>query len=275
LNLAVGIAVAVRAESGGVAAQDLEQARRLYDEAGAEQEASRRIGLLEQSFAARETYEAAIALGEAWLQGQDAVRARIWLDRAHALCGPGEACARALFRIGESYQLEGQRSRYGQYLKQSLEEHPTALVEAAFRALMLERGSAVVPAEQIVMALTPDSTVRSAAVPSAIDLMIQFDFDSARLTATGRAQVSELGKALRRQQAAIELVGHSDEQGTASYNRDLSVRRAESVHRFLVGEFGLDPREMTVVGRGEDEPLLSDGTEHAHAINRRVEVVRR
>ena len=75
----------------------------------------------------------------------------------------------------------------------------------------------MVPAEQIVMALTPDSTVRSAAVPSAIDLM----------------------------------------------------------HRFLVGEFGLDPREMTVVGRGEDEPLLSDGTEHAHAINRRVEVVRR
>ena len=265
--------IAVAAEAGEASAQGLDRARRYYDAALAELDAPRRIALLERSFEERETYEAAIALGEDWLRAEDAVRARSWLDTAYALCGPDEACARALFRIGESYRLEGELGRYGQYLKWSLAHQETATVKRAFRALMEERQARTVSADQIVTALTPDDTIRSATVRTTIDLAINFEFDSDRLTSTGREQARELGLALERRRADILLVGHTDEVGTREYNAGLSIRRAEAVRRFLVDEFDLDARNISVQGRGEEQLLLDEPTDAAHAINRRVEVV--
>lgn len=271
------IALALVLAAPGVdlaSAQSLDAARQYYDEALAERDAGRRMALLERSFEERETYEAAIALGEEWLQQREPVQARAWLDKAHALCRPGEPCARALFRIGETYLLEDQHSRYAQYLKQSLAHHRTPSVERAFRKLLENRQVRMVPADQIVMALTPDDTMRSATVPTAIDLpLIRFEFDSARLTPAGRDQVRELGVAMQSRRADILLVGHTDEQGTRRYNAGLSMRRAEEVRRFLVDEFGLDARNIAVQGRGEDEPLIEGQTETVHAMNRRVEVV--
>lgn len=113
-----------------------------------------------------------------------------------------------------------------------------------------------------------------------LELHLPFEFDSARMTREGRLQAEELGEAMRMiaadasQSVVWLLVGHTDALGTRSYNRALSVRRAEALREYLVDEFGFDPLDIDIEGRGEDEPVDTAMTEAAHAVNRRVEVVR-
>ena len=140
----------------------------------------------------------------------------------------------------------------------------------------MEASQQIVSSARIADALTGS---RGAAVPMRIDLHINFEFDSARMARIGREQAAELGEAMHLIEqdegpAAWLLVGHTDAQGARSYNRVLSVRRAESVRAYLVSEFGFDPRDIDVDGWGEDELLDRETTEAAHAVNRRVEVVR-
>ena len=108
-----------------------------------------------------------------------------------------------------------------------------------------------------------------------IDLpAIEFEFGSHRLTATARAQVRELARAielesLRRYAFAVQ--GHTDSIGGWDSNRRLSVRRAGSVKRRLVTE-GVDEHRLVEVGMGEDYPL--PGLKPDDGRNRRVEIVR-
>ena len=134
-----------------------------------------------------------------------------------------------------------------------------------------------VPTGTIVDSLAWDDGPRGR---RAIDLPIHFEFDSVRLTRDGRDQAAALGDALLDlaeaggRPAAFLLVGHTDAQGARAYNEALSLRRARVVRRFLIDEFGFDPRDIEVEGRGEDELLSRGTTEAAHSVNRRVEVIR-
>ena len=68
----------------------------------------------------------------------------------------------------------------------------------------------------------------------------------------------------------VYIVGHTDSQGAAEYNQQLSERRAQAVADYI---FGQDPsREsfMKVEGRGEAEPVASNDTEEGRKRNRRV-----
>lgn len=269
-------AVVVVALVLGVAAgQSRDRARRYYEEGLAEADARRRAVLLERSFEEYATYEAAIALGEILLAGGEWERARSWLDDAYELSVAGsEARARALFRVAETYAQEGRPILYVEYLRLSLAAHRTPMVEEALLEAMGDRR--LVSSAEIVEALTPDRTSRMGADPRPrIDLIINFEFDSARLTWDGREQAAELGGALRGGVGRVLLVGHTDAQGSRAYNEALSRRRAAAVRDFVVEEFGLDPSNVDVEGRGEDQPLFTETTEAAHSLNRRVEVILR
>ena len=129
---------------------------------------------------------------------------------------------------------------------------------------------------EIVDALTD---YRGARDRPRVALHINFEFDSDRMTRDGRAQAEELGEAMLRildDEGAAEflLVGHTDARGARAYNQSLSVRRAETVRAYLLDEFGFDPRDVDVDGRGEDALLDGTTTEAAHSVNRRVDVVR-
>lgn len=69
-----------------------------------------------------------------------------------------------------------------------------------------------------------------------------------------------------------EVVGHTDNTGSAAYNRTLSVRRAQSVADVLVAN-GVASSRLTVTGRGEDAPIASNLTPEGRAMNRRVEII--
>jgi outer membrane protein OmpA-like peptidoglycan-associated protein len=72
-------------------------------------------------------------------------------------------------------------------------------------------------------------------------------------------------------QTLIDVVGHTDGDGSEDYNYDLSRRRAASVSRYLSAQ-RLDPNRFSVEGRGEQEPIAANNTAVGKAQNRRVEI---
>ena len=72
--------------------------------------------------------------------------------------------------------------------------------------------------------------------------------------------------------STIEIVGHTDNTGTAALNQDLSQRRAGAVADKL-RTAGVPSRRIVAIGRGEDFPVASNLTPEGRALNRRVEVV--
>jgi outer membrane protein OmpA-like peptidoglycan-associated protein len=72
--------------------------------------------------------------------------------------------------------------------------------------------------------------------------------------------------------STIEIVGHTDNTGTAALNQDLSQRRAGAVADKLRAA-GVPSRRIVAIGRGEDFPVASNLTPEGRALNRRVEMV--
>ncbi len=69
------------------------------------------------------------------------------------------------------------------------------------------------------------------------------------------------------------LVGHTDAEGSLAGNIALSKKRARSVVRRLVSEFGVNKSQISAEGNGFLSPLASNLTEDGRAQNRRVEVI--
>jgi OmpA-OmpF porin, OOP family len=102
---------------------------------------------------------------------------------------------------------------------------------------------------------------------------VLFDVDKASLTPGGELQVARLAAALRQMPDRNVLVeGHTDSSGTASYNLDLSQRRANAVEDILLLQ-GVDPTRIVARGYGEEYPVASNDSAAGRQQNRRVEVV--
>ena len=134
-------------------------------------------------------------------------------------------------------------------------------------------------ADDIIRALTPAPKTRGlrpaateAAKPT-VALSIEFEFNSAGLTAQAKKVLGQLGLALSSEQLAASLflvVGHTDAVGSANYNLALSERRAASVTKYLVAVHGIDGTRIRSAGKGESE--LLDSANPASGVNRRVEI---
>ncbi len=106
-----------------------------------------------------------------------------------------------------------------------------------------------------------------------ISLPIRFDFNSDSIPNTSRPYIDELGKMLSRKDLLNERVvieGHTDAYGGILYNKQLSMKRAQSIKQYLFDQYGIDRHRMTVSGKGEFQPLK--GQNPFAAVNRRVEI---
>jgi hypothetical protein len=65
--------------------------------------------------------------------------------------------------------------------------------------------------------------------------------------------------------------GHTDQRGTAEFNKKLSLDRATSVLEFMVKE-GVDRGRLSAVGFGSEHLLVDKANERALFLNRRVEI---
>jgi outer membrane protein OmpA-like peptidoglycan-associated protein len=69
----------------------------------------------------------------------------------------------------------------------------------------------------------------------------------------------------------VRIDGHTDSQGSDSYNQDLSERRAQAI-RTALGSAGVDPARIQAIGHGEATPLADNKTATGRQQNRRVEI---
>ena len=69
----------------------------------------------------------------------------------------------------------------------------------------------------------------------------------------------------------VDIYGHTDSVGDASYNMSLSQRRADAVFRYLQTREVL-PQRILTHGMGEDYPIASNDTAQGRSQNRRVEI---
>ena len=110
----------------------------------------------------------------------------------------------------------------------------------------------------------------------AIVTNINFDFGRANVREDVRMRLGRVVQLLKEMpEIDVQIVGYTDDIGSAEYNLELSIRRAESVRDYIVAR-GIDNGRLSVAGRGKSEPLVSNTTPEGRAVNRRVEfVVRR
>lgn len=72
----------------------------------------------------------------------------------------------------------------------------------------------------------------------------------------------------------LSIEGHTDADGVAGYNQDLSERRAASVRQFLVEKHGIDGSRLETAGFGASKPVADNSTPEGKQQNRRVELVK-
>lgn len=102
---------------------------------------------------------------------------------------------------------------------------------------------------------------------------ILFATDSAAVSGVAQNDLYAVARNLNQYpNSRVEVVGHTDNTGTASYNLDLSQRRARSVAGILTAA-GVAPARIVAVGRGEEQPIASNNTAQGRAQNRRVEII--
>jgi len=100
-------------------------------------------------------------------------------------------------------------------------------------------------------------------------------FRSAESTLLSSAQVKldQVAKALLDVRARNLIVeGHTDSQGSTSYNQDLSQRRADAVRDYLV-QRGYPADRIQARGMGKSHPIADNASPEGRANNRRVEIV--
>ncbi len=108
-----------------------------------------------------------------------------------------------------------------------------------------------------------------------------FKFNKADLTEFAEKILGTLGEALNSPDLShtfVKLGGHTDQRGSAKYNKRLSERRANSVKNFLVEKWHISPERIFSYGYGKKYPLADayaypeSEREAIHARNRRVEI---
>ena len=101
-----------------------------------------------------------------------------------------------------------------------------------------------------------------------------FDHDKSTLKPAGKAALHDLDETIKAKGARvvdINVIGHTDSDGSEEYNQALSVRRAQSVRDYMVSE-GVDASIIDVTGEGESNPIASNATKEGRAQNRRVDI---
>lgn len=101
---------------------------------------------------------------------------------------------------------------------------------------------------------------------------LYFNLDSASLTKDSTTELPKVIDAMKQRQAPdVSVVGHTDTVGSAKYNRELGLKRANAVADKIRAE-GLNDVEVSVQSEGEEKLLVPTKDGVAEPMNRRVEI---
>ena len=74
-------------------------------------------------------------------------------------------------------------------------------------------------------------------------------------------------------ETSIEIIGHANDTGNEGYDIISSQKRADSVRRYLIDEFGIKASRVHALGYGSSQPIASNKTNEGRQKNQRIEVV--
>jgi outer membrane protein OmpA-like peptidoglycan-associated protein len=117
------------------------------------------------------------------------------------------------------------------------------------------------------------TTVTAPAKRPSLSLLIQFDYNSARVRPESQQALANLVQALQSSElvgSRFAVEGHTDAKGGADYNLRLSEQRANAVRDFLRSR-GVDEDRLFAFGKGASE--LANSSDPWAAENRRVRIV--
>lgn len=118
-----------------------------------------------------------------------------------------------------------------------------------------------------------DGVVTSEGTELSIPSQVLFAVDESTLLPEAEARLDDIVEVLEfYPDAPVEIVGHTDSDGAADHNQDLSERRAQAVADYVTAA-GVDASRLTVAGRGETDPVASNDTAEGKQQNRRVEIL--
>lgn len=107
-----------------------------------------------------------------------------------------------------------------------------------------------------------------------VDITVNFELDSARLTTDTMLTLRAVGMALAHPSMdtmQIQLAGHTSAEGSDAHNMDLSQRRAQAVREHLTAFYSIAPDRLIAVGYGETQ-LLYPQIPNSE-LNRRVTII--
>jgi outer membrane protein OmpA-like peptidoglycan-associated protein len=106
-----------------------------------------------------------------------------------------------------------------------------------------------------------------------LDSTVLFAKDSARLRGAAGKRLREVAASLEDAgEGPLEIVGYTDDLGSAAYGLDLSRRRARAVATELRPLLPASAYPFTVIGKGEADPAVPNNSERNRRLNRRVEI---
>ena len=124
------------------------------------------------------------------------------------------------------------------------------------------------PGDSILVGLTRIASGNSITLNN-----LYFDYDSDKILPNSYAEIQRLMLFLKQNKnIKIKIVGHTDNQGSNTYNLDLSRRRAEALMNALIQK-GISADRLIAEGKGSTQPITTNDTEEGRAQNRRVEVI--
>jgi outer membrane protein OmpA-like peptidoglycan-associated protein len=147
-----------------------------------------------------------------------------------------------------------------------------------------ENSKTILSNKQIEQALTSPPAVTRSFTPRglsrrqasetdpSVNLNIPFELNSSALKPQASEQLKQLELALTSDALGKDrfvVAGHTDAKGSAQYNKQLSLRRAQAVKQFLVAK-GMDAGRLDTVGYGSEKLLDPDRPDDSS--NRRVEI---
>jgi len=98
-----------------------------------------------------------------------------------------------------------------------------------------------------------------------------FPINKDKLLPESIPELRRVADIVKKNNLKIEISGHTDNTGTKEHNQELSEKRAKAVKDFLIS-LGVKSDLMTIIGYGDNKPIMSNDTEKGKAKNRRVEL---
>lgn len=185
-------------------------------------------------------------------------------------------------RVGEAETRLNQSEQNAQRLSGQLEEL-NAISNAARGGAKAAQGTAdqaLTGANQALSGVR-ETNARISSLVTGLDeyeskenVMVNFRVGSAMLSSDAKARLDELAnKAKTEKGFVIEVTGFASSDGSESFNKRLSERRADAVVRYLVENHNIPLRRIiTPFGYGELQPIADNHTREGRKQNRRVEV---